>query len=160
MFSNTCCLFQVDQLTVLFIASERRSSRYMLGWAFLRAAVFLFFSCSNFLSNSILRTDLLILQISQKHAELEWMDDGWTIHDKGSSNGTKVNGKPLKPAAKADADNPGVPISLRSPPSIDLLVPGTPFVVLRGLGLRSFGEVMASIQGIVSVHRGERNGAN
>jgi hypothetical protein len=88
----------------------------------------------------ILRTDLLIPQISEKHAELEWKGDGWTIQDKGSRNGTKVNGKPLKPAAKADANNPGVPISLRSPPSLVLLVAGSrtelrsmaPFVVLEG----------------------------
>lgn len=32
-------------------------------------------------------------EVSQRHAELLWSaDGGWTLTDKGSSNGTKVNG--------------------------------------------------------------------
>jgi pSer/pThr/pTyr-binding forkhead associated (FHA) protein len=36
-------------------------------------------------------------EVSQRHAELLWSADrGWTLTDKGSSNGTKVNGTTLE----------------------------------------------------------------
>jgi len=36
-------------------------------------------------------------EVSQRHAELLWSaGDGWTLTDKGSSNGTKVNGATIK----------------------------------------------------------------
>jgi len=35
--------------------------------------------------------------VSREHARLDWHDDKWYVTDLGSGNGTRINGKPLKP---------------------------------------------------------------
>jgi len=40
------------------------------------------------------------MAVSRPHARLERDDDGWTVHDLGSSNGTTVNGQTLVAASR------------------------------------------------------------
>jgi hypothetical protein len=41
--------------------------------------------------------------VSRRHAEIAWAGDAWTIADLGSTNGVKVNGRPVASAHPIDA---------------------------------------------------------
>ena len=38
--------------------------------------------------------------VSEKHAEISWIDQNWVLQDKGSTNGTMLNGAPIAPGSR------------------------------------------------------------
>jgi pSer/pThr/pTyr-binding forkhead associated (FHA) protein len=47
---------------------------------------------------------LYVSFVSSDHARLTWNGKGWVLEDLGSTNGTRVNGQPVK---RASAVKPG-----------------------------------------------------
>ncbi len=61
------------------------------------------------LTNDVVLPDA---KISRNHARLEHTDNGWTIFNLGSANGTQVNGEPVERAALKAGDVIGIGTSL------------------------------------------------
>lgn len=81
-------------------------------------------------------------KISGHHARLQWVDEGWEVHDLGSRNGTFVDGRRLEPGERITVDR-GSLISLGRQAAefefVDSSAPGAVAVDVQS-GALSFSE--------------------